>query len=187
MQDCSLFTPGGDTGKPGSGRLLPRSRARKSPTTAKLLEDHISHSRVPFLLPFTFFCFSVVCSFAVHFFLSFCGLFLLLPFTSFCLLFLLLPFTSVFLWFVSSFAVHFFLSFVSSFAVHFCLFVVCFFFCRSLLSIFCFLFCHSFLSVFYFFFVCVASWFFSGFYIALSLYSETANKKDSPSHCSNLP
>ena len=89
MQDCSLFTPGGNKGKPRSSRLLPRSRARKSPTTAKLLEDHISHSRVFFLLPFIFSV-SVVCFFFCHSLISilcflfchslisvFCGLFLL--------------------------------------------------------------------------------------------------------------
>ena len=130
MQDCSLFTPGGDKGKPRSSRLLPRSRARKSPTTAKLLEDHISHSRVFFLLLFTFSVFLCVCVFFL-----------------FCF-----------------FAIHLFPSCVSSFAIHlFLSFVVCFFF------------------------FCVATWFFSGFYIALSLYSHTANKKDSLSHSSNLP
>ena len=62
------------------------------------------------------------------------------------------------------FAIHLFPSCVSSFAIHlFLSFVVCFFF------------------------VCVATWFFSGFYIALSLYSDTANKKDSLSHSSNPP
>ena len=76
MQDCSLFTPGGDKGKPRSSRLLPRSRALKSPTTAKLLEDHISHSRVFFLLLFTFSVFLCVFCFFCHSLISFlCFLF----------------------------------------------------------------------------------------------------------------